>query len=165
MFGAEDWGIVALGGFAAFLANVLYMWGGTEMVWGGQKWLRRYLGSFVLALAASGIAFYLGVWSWKYLLMYPALAIGFSLGYGADTTMGKILRRSVFALGSLTACLVGAWAVGFTGAALLVLGVATIVGMTSVALGVWNPFKNAPLEQFLISQLLCMFIPFWGFIS
>jgi len=165
MFGAEDWGIVALGGFAAFISNVLYMWGGTEMSWGGKKWLRRFLGSFVLALAASGIALYLGVWSWKYLLMYPAMAIGMSLGYGADTTGAKIIRRSIFAAGVLMACVAGAWAVGFSASALIVLGVSFVVGMTSVALGVWNPFKNAPLEQFLISQLLCMFVPFWGFVS
>ena len=165
MFGVEDWGIVALGGFAGFLANVFYMWGGTEMSWGGKKWLRRFLGSFVLAGAASGIAAYLGVWTWKYLLMFPVLAIGFSLGYGAPTTIGKIIRRSVFAAGVLMACVIGAWSVGFTTASLLVLGISVIVGMTSVALGVWNPFKNAPLEQFLICQLLCMFVPFWGFIS
>lgn len=164
MWGAENWGLVALGGFMAFIANILYMWGGTTMSWGGQKWLRRFLGSFVLAAAASVIAWQLSAWKWQYLLMYPCLAAGFSLGYGADTTKEKIFRRAMFAAGVWTACIVGAWCIGFSSSALLVLKVSLVVGMSSVALGVWNPFTNAPLEQFLISQLLCMFVPFWAFV-
>lgn len=165
MWGAENWGLVAFGGFMAFLANVLYMWGGTEMKWGGQKWLRRYLGSFVLATSAAVVAIVISQWDWRYLLMLPCLAIGFSRGYGASSTKDKILRRSLFALGVLSACVVGAWIAGWTASALLVLGTCFVVGLASVLLGVFNPFTNAPLEQFIICQLLTMFVPFWAFVG
>ena len=165
MWGTENWGLVAFGGFLAFISNVLYMWGGTEMSWGGKKWLRRYLGSFVLALAASIVAIVLAKWDWRYLLMYPCLFGGFSLGYGGDSVQVKILRRTVFALGSLMACVVGAWIAGWSVSALIVLSLCFITGLTSVALGVWNPFTNAPLEQFLISQVLTLYVPFWAFVA
>jgi len=165
MWGTENWGLVAFGGFASLISSVLYMWGGTEMSWGGKKWLRRYLGSFVLAVAASVTAVVLAKWDWRYLLMYPCLFGGFSLGYGAPTTAGKILRRTLFALGVLTACIVGAWIAGWTVAAYMVLGISFSIGLASVLLGTFNPFKNAPLEQYIICQLLTMFIPFWAFVG
>jgi len=164
MWGTENWGLVAFGGFMAFISNVLYMWGGTEMSWGGKKWLRRYLGSFILMVSALVIAVVLSKWDWRYLLMYPCLIGGFSLGYGASTTGEKIFKRTVFALGSLMACVVGAWIAGWTASALIVLGLCFVTGLTSVVLGVWNPMHNAPLEQFLISQILTLYVPFWGFI-
>jgi len=164
MWGTENWGLVAFGGFMSFVASVLYMWGGTDMKWGGKKWLRRYLGSFVLACAAWVIAVVLSKWDWRYLLMYPALWGGFSLGYGGDTKWEKVRKRFFFALGSLLACVVGAWIAGFTGAAWAVLIVCFIVGMTSIVLGVKNPYSNAPLEQYLICQVLTLFVPFWAFV-
>lgn len=159
--GAEDWGVVALGGFASFIANVLYMWGGTEMSWGGQKWLRRFLASFVLTLAAGLTALYLGKWSFRYLLMFPCLSIGFSLGYGRTAIL---LKRTVCAVGILSACFVGLWITGFSGSGWLVFAAASVCGLTSIIMGFFNPFSNAPLEQFLISQVLTMFIPFWAFV-
>jgi len=164
MWGTENWGLVAFGGFLSLVSSILYMWGGTAMSWGGKKWLRRFLGSFVLAVAASVIAVVLTKWDWRYLIIYPCLATGFSLGYGADTTGVKIRKRTIFALGVLTACVVGAWIAGWTASALLVLGLCFVTGLTSVALGVWNPFNNAPLEQYLICQLLTLYVPFWAFV-
>ena len=164
MWGAENWGLVAFGGFMSLVSSILYMWGGTAMSWGGKKWLRRFLGSFVLAVAASVVAVVLAKWDWRYIIMYPCLVAGFSLGYGAGTTSAKIYKRTVFAFGVLTACIVGAWIAGFTPSANLVLGLATATGMTSVALGVWNPFSNAPLEQYIICQLLTLYVPFWAFV-
>jgi hypothetical protein len=164
MIGAENWGLVALGGVASLIASILYMIGGTTMSFGGQKWLRRYVASALLAGAANGIAAFLQVWTWQYLLMWPCLIGGFSLGYSSDTTIGKAIKRLIFALGVLSACMIGVWAVGFTGAAWVVLGLAAVIGAGSVVLGVWNPFNNAPLEQFIICQILTMFVPFWAFI-
>jgi hypothetical protein len=164
MWGAEQWGLSALGGLMALIASVLYMWGGTTMSWGGKKWLRRFLGSFVLALAASIIAVALAAWDWRYLIMYPCLIGGFSLGYGGDRMWTKVWKRTVFALGTLMACVVGAWIAGWTPSALLVLGLSFVTGLTSVALGVFNPFKNAPLEQYLICQVLTLYVPFWAFV-
>lgn len=162
--GPENIWLVALGGFAAFVANVLYAIGGTDMGGGGKKWIRRFVASFILALAANLIALYLAAWVWQYLLIFPCLAFGFSLGYGADTVIKRVIRRTVFALGVLTACIVGAWAVGFSFFAWVIVALALITGITSVALGVINPFNNAPLEQFIICQVLCLYVPWWAFV-
>ena len=164
MIGTENWGLVALGGLAAFISNVLYMWGGTEMSWGGKKWLRRFLGSFVLAAAANGIALVLGNWAWQYILIWPALIGGMSLGYGADNLGEKILKRSIFALGVCTAGIFGLWATGWTGFGIGILVMQVVIGAASVFLGAQNPYSNSPLEQFLISQILTLTVPFWAFV-
>jgi hypothetical protein len=162
--GPENIWTVAIGGGASFIASMLYAIGGTEMSFGGKKWLRRYLGTFILALSTSVIALILGAWSWKLILIYPCLIGGMSLGYGGDTTGEKLIRRAVFASGVLMACVVGLWYVSFSVNGWIMFGLASFIGLTSVVMGVWNPFKNAPLEQYLICQVLTMFIPFWGFI-
>jgi hypothetical protein len=163
--GPEMIWVVAVGGFSSFVASLLYAIGGTKMSFGGQKWLRRYLGTALLTVSASYTAWAIGEWSWKLLLMYPCLVGGMSLGYGADTTCEKILRRFIFASGVLMACFVGLWYVEFTSSGWIVFSIASIVGLTSVIMGAFNPWKNAPVEQYLICQVLTMFIPFWGFIK
>lgn len=159
--GTENIWLIALAGFGAFIANVMYAMGGTA---GFGLWWRRFLGSFVLALDANLVALYVGNWHWQYLTFFPCLAIGFSLGYGSDTILGKIIKRTIFAIGVLSVCWFGLWAIGFTVYGWVVLGLAFITGLTSVALGVINPFNSAPLEQFLICQVLCMYVPFWAFV-
>ena len=167
MFGPENIWLIALGGGASFIASVLYMVGGTNMggSFGGQKWLRRYIATFILAAAANGIAIALSVWSWQLILMWPCLIGGFSLGYGGDSTAEKAIKRAVFAAGALSACMVGVWYAGFTGAAWLVFGIAGAIAATSVLLGVFNPFNNAPLEQYLICQVLTLFVPWWALVK
>jgi hypothetical protein len=159
--GIENIWLIALGGFLAFVSNVMYMMGGTE---GFGKFWRRFIGSFVLACACNGIALAIGQWDWRYLLTYPALAIGMSLGYGANTNIIKALKRALFAAGVLSACVIGAWVAQFSFWAWLVLITCGLFGTASVILGVLNPFNNAPLEQFLISQILTMYVPFLAFI-
>jgi len=160
MWGAEQWGIVALGGFLAFLANVLYQLGGIS-----NKWIRRYVASFVLALSANLMAIFLVCWTWQYILMWPCLIAGFSLGYGGDETWYKILRRTVYALGVLTACFAGLWATGFTSSGWVIIGLSVLTGLTSVVLGVINPFNSARLEEFLVCQVLCLYVPWWAFVK
>jgi hypothetical protein len=161
MWGTENWGIVAIGGGASFIAAVLYMWGGTA---GFGKFWRRFIASFILAVAANMIAFYLNSWCVQYLCFWPALIVGFSLPYGGSSVMEKVVKRTVFALGVLSCCALGLWAVGFSVSGWVVMTLAVITGLTSVALGVLNPFSNAPLEQFIICQVLCIYVPFWGFV-
>lgn len=159
--GTENWGIVAIGGFAAFLANVFYMWGGTE---GFGKWWRRFIGATVLALSANLIALFMAKWSWQFILMLPCLIAGFSLGYGGDTTIEKVIKRTVYALGVLMACVAGLYATGFTFWGFVVAGLALITGLTSVVLGVINPFTSARLEEYLVCQVLCLYVPWWAFV-
>jgi hypothetical protein len=162
MWGTEGWGLVALGGFMAFIANIFYMWGGTE---GFGKWWRRFIGASVLATAANLLAILTGAWLWQYLLFYPCLMIGFSLGYGGDTLTIRLLRRTVYALGVLSTCLIGAWGAGFLVASLIVVALAGLTGATSIALGVLNPFKSARVEEFMVSQVLTLYVPFWAYVA
>ena len=161
--GTEDIWLIALGGFAGFISNVLYMMGGTTGF--GGKWVRRFMGTFVLALSCNLIAVYLQNWVWQFILVWPCLILGMSLGYGGDSYWVKAYKRTIFALGVLSAVLIGVWAAGFTLSGWIVFGLAILVGSGSVILGVLNPFKNAPLEQFLVSQVLTLFIPFLAFIN
>jgi len=162
MWGTEGWGLVALGGLMAFVSNMFYMWGGTE---GFGKWWRRFVGSSVLAASTNIIAACLGLWMWQYLLFFPALMIGFSMGYGGDSTLEKVLRRTIYAVGILSSCAIGLWATGFTAAGWTVTALACVTGLTSVALGVFNPFKSARVEEFLVSQVLTLYIPFWPYVG
>jgi hypothetical protein len=161
MWGTEGLGLVILGGFMAFLANVLYMLGGTA---GWDKLWRRIGAASLLASTANFIALSLQVWVWQYLLFFPCLIIGFYNGYGGDTMFIKVLRRTLYAFGILSTCAAGLWATGFTSAGWLVTCLAAITGLTSVVLGVLNPFKSARLEEFLICQVLTLYVPYWAYI-
>lgn len=166
MFGPESIWLVCGGGLAAFIANCLYAIGGTDMTGkGGWKWLRRFVASFILALAANLIAAFVQVWHWQYILFMPILSIGFSLGYGADTVAGRVLKRSICAVAIVSCCVVGAWVHEFSGLSLIVAGLSVLIGAGSVVLGVLNPFNNAPAEQFLVCQILTLFVPFWAFVK
>ena len=161
MWGPENIWLIALCGLAAFIANVMYMMGGTQ---GFGLWWRRFLATFILMVAANGAALFMHVWHWQYLLFFPALIAGMSLGYGAKTTGGKIVKRLIFALGVTACCALGAWAHGFGAMSLVICGLSVFTGLTSIVLGVINPFNNAPLEQFLICQVLTLYVPFWAFV-
>jgi hypothetical protein len=162
LLGTENWGLVALGGIVALIANIFYMLGGTTNF---SKVLRRYIGTFLLALITNITAIILSVWSWQFILIYPCLIGAFSLPYGADTTGEKILKRVIFALGTNISILCGIWALGFPMMGWIVLSLGVFIGLSSVVLGVWNPFNSATAEQFLISQILTLFIPFIPFIK
>ena len=169
MFGPENIWLVAIGGAAALVANILYMIGGSDMdgdgPMTGQKWLRRFIASSILALVANLIAMFMQVWHWQYLLFWPILSIGFSLGYGADTVAERVLKRTLCALAIVSCCAAGAWVHQFTAMSLIVGGLSVFSGIASVVLGVLNPFNNAPLEQFLVCQVLTLYVPFWAFVK
>lgn len=161
-FFVEGWHIVAFAGLLAFVSNVLYMLGGTD---GFSKWVRRVLGAFTLATGANLVALFNYCWTWQYLLFFPALFIGFSMGYGGEDVLTKIIRRSIYAIGILLSCIIGLWATGFTFGGYVLTVLAVITGLTSVALGVLNPFKSARAEEFLVCQVLTMYIPFWPYVG
>jgi hypothetical protein len=169
MFGAENIYLIGGAGLMALICNFLYAVGGTDMDGPGpeegKKWIRRFLGGGLLALTSSVVALLMNAWHWQYLLMFPALMVGFSMGYGAPTLSGKIFKRTLCATGVLLACVAGLYATGFTVSGWMVTGLAFITGLTSVVLGVKNPFNNAPLEQFLICQILTLYVPYWAFIK
>jgi hypothetical protein len=161
-WGTEYVWLVALCGGIELIANILYMLGGTA---GFGKLTRRAGAAFAATLGANIPAIVLGVWVWQYLLFFPVLFAGMSMGYGADDVLTKVIRRTVFALGVVSACLIGAWISEFSFLSIVVCGLAVFTGAGSIVLGVLNPFNNAPVEQFVISQLLLLYIPWWAFVK
>jgi len=139
--------------WAAGLAGILLVIGSIFYSLGGRKgkWLRRFVGSFIISLAVWIPSLIMHNFYWWYLAIFPLLAIGFSLGYGADIIWEKILKRSVFALAVLSSALLCAIVVGGNGWLLLVYAVG--VGAWSVWLGVTNPVEAAG-EEFLICMTL-----------
>jgi hypothetical protein len=99
------------------------------------------------------------------LFIYPSLIGGFSLPYGAKTTWSKVFKRSICALACVSAGFFGFWAMGWPAFGLGVLALQLFIAAGSVYLGVKNPYTNAPLEQFLISILLTLTIPFWAYVK
>lgn len=162
VIGTENVGTIALLGGMGFLGNVCYMLGGTE---GFGLWMRRFLGVAIIAGATNIGALILGNWAWQYLLFFPLLGAGMSLGYGSKVVWIKVAKRALFALGVLTCGIVGMWMHDFSGAAWLIFGLSLATGLTSIALGVLNPLTNAPVEQFIICQLLTMYTIFWAFVG
>lgn len=162
MWGQEQIWLVALGCAALIIGDILYMMGGTS---GFGKWYRRILGSFIIVSSTNIIAIVNGKWSWQYAVMYPFLIIGFSMGYDAETTWGKVFKRLLFAISCVSVGIFGLWATGFTAFGWGVLTLQFLVGLGSIYLGVVNPYGNAPVEQFLICTLITMTIPFWPYIK
>lgn len=157
------WGIsIAFG--LLFASVVLYMIGGTAGFGEYNKAWRRFVASGLLSANAIMVSFMANSFDWRYFLMFIPIAVGFSLPYGGSSTAKKILQRTIYALGVLGACFVGLWITGFTFFGWVVMALALIIGLSSVVLGVVNPYKNAPLEQGLICLVLNMFVPFWGYI-
>lgn len=128
------------------LGCLFYMLGGRD-----GKWKRRFIGSAVISTTVVVCAIIMDKFNWWLPLTYPCLAIGFSLGYGADILWQKIVKRTIFALAVMTAGLVCAFSMG--GNAWLVLPFQVGVGLWSVYLGVKNPVQAAAEEVFVCASL------------
>ena len=105
------------------------------------------------------------MWNPKYLAMWPVIAAASCLPHGKDGIDEKMKKRAVMAFAMLMGGVVGWWATGFTGYGLIIIGVQLLLGIATVGLAVMNPYKNAPLEQYLIYQLYTLTNVFWGFIK
>lgn len=125
---------------------VLYAMGGIEF-----KWIRRFLAP---ALVQGFCFWYTG--SWKYL---PQMALQFfslSLGYGADTVGGKILRRAIF--GAANGAAFWPWAAikwDKSKWALVGFYLAVVIG-NCIFFGVLNPFNNARTEETMIGLTIVL---------
>lgn len=161
MWGREWVWLVASLGFISLVANVLYMLGGTA---GYGLWTRRILASCLLGFGVSFGACVVGRWAWQFLLVTPILFLAMSLGYGGTDPYTKILNRTKFAFFCSLAHLVCLWAIGFTVIGWMVYGLACIGGLLTVFAGVINPWNEATVEQFIISQYLFGILVFWGFV-
>ena len=129
-----------------FLASFLYSLGGRS-----GKWKRRVLASFVLAMTVNVISAIRGMWSPWFLIIFPTLFGGFSVGYGADFLADKLIKRTFYALAVIFSGLVLAFVIG--GNAWWVLVFHGLVGASSIYLGVKNPLPAA-IEEILVCLVL-----------
>ena len=130
------------------LSCFFYMWGGRS-----GKWRRRYISSFILALTVWLSSLALGNFDFRLLGIYPILIVAFSMGYSGNnlSTFGKVIKRSIYALGVVGAG--GLCAYVFGGNAVWVLPVHLLVGAGSIYLGVKNPIQAASEEVFCAASL------------
>lgn len=122
-----------------------------------NKATRRYLGTLWLTLGFITFSLIDGSFSWFYLLCYPLLVGATSLGYGAETTAGKIFKRSYCGLAYAFAALPIAFVTGNW----VVYALHTMMCLVfSIVLGTVNPV-HARKEETLMGLtigLLPMFL-------
>lgn len=125
--------------------------GGSGDFWGGQKWIRRFLGPAILC----GWSFFRSGWDWRYLVQMPFMMGASTLPYGADNTATKWLLRGLFgAANGIAANVANAWQGRW-----LISGFSfVLIIATSIAFGVYNPLPNAMVEQFVIGFMIAFFV-------
>jgi len=140
-------------GTIPFIGTVILAFGCLLYMLGGRdgKWKRRFIGSLICATAIWVETLLLSVFTWKQLAVYPLLAIAFSLGYGAEIPIIKIIKRSIVVLCSLLTGLLFCLTIGHT--AWLILPIQVVVAAVSIWLGVKNPIPAAAEEYFV-----CLFL-------
>ena len=123
--------------------------------WGGRKgkWKRRYIGAAIQTLGLNVFSVLTGMWHWTFTAAIVPEIGSRVMGYGADSTEQKILRRSLFALGSLLVGVFLAYGQGFGPKTLALLACQLIISVVSVVLGVKNPLPAAVEEVFLCMTL------------
>lgn len=146
----------SISGLGAVIGATLYWIGGRN-----NKAIRRILGSFILALTVNGICLWREIWSPFFLIVFPLLFAGFSLGYGADGTFHKITKRTSYALACCMSGLVFCFVLG--GNTWFVLIPHIGIALWSIYLGVKNPI-SAAAEEFFICMLLNIGLIMYPFI-
>jgi hypothetical protein len=132
-----------------------YMWGGRD-----GKWKRRFIGSLICSMALWIGLIFSGKFEWWALGVYPLLIIAFSLGYGSDIQIKKIIKRLIISLyvslTGLLLCLI------YGGSSWNILPLQILIALGSVWLGVKNP-AQAPVEEFFVCLLLteCLLLYPW----
>ena len=143
-------GYAAIGSIIGLALTCLaYMAGGRA-----NKWIRRFVGSFIQALNINACFYIMGIWNAWLLATYPLIAIGFSWGYGGDTFLTKVIRRSIFCAMNL---LVGGLILWQYGSGMLWIFIPNVgVAAWSIYLGVKNPLFAAAEEVFVCALLYLM---------
>lgn len=125
-----------------------WMWGGRS-----KKWRRRFIGSTIQTLCINILALITGTWVWQFTISLIPEAGSRSMGYGGDEIREKVIKRAVFAAGSLAVGAILAWGIGFNGKAITLLICQAIASVVSIILGVKNPLPAAVEEVFVCLSL------------
>lgn len=145
-------------GLGLVLSSFLYSWGGRA-----GKWKRRFIASFVLAATVNVACVLRGIWSPWMIAVWPLLSLAYSLGYGAEDTWYKIVRRSIYASAVLMSGLLMAVLIG--GNAWWVFIPHGVCGGLSVYLGAVKNILPAATEEFIISMTLNIFLICYPFVN
>lgn len=135
------------------VASALYSLGGRQ-----GKWKRRYVASFVLTMTVIATSLILGTFTWWSLMVYPLLIGTFSLGYGSESFIVKVLKRSLVAICGIIATL----PLIIPGMRLAILPLQVVMVPLYVWLGVRNPIPAAAEEVFIciVLNLGLVILPF-----
>jgi hypothetical protein len=125
---------------------LLYMIGGRS-----NKWIRRFIASLVQTININLCAFFMGIYSFWLLLIYPITSIGLSFGYGGETFVTKLIRRSIFCIANLGIGILFLLTYGMKMLWILIPNIG--VAMWSIYLGIRNPVY-APAEEVFVCALL-----------
>ena len=120
----------------------LYMLGGRS-----DKWLRRFVASLIITATSVILSTFMGKFSWWLVTIYPILMTGMSLGYGADETWLKVIKRSLFGLAVVSAGLI--YCLCFGGNMWWILLIHIGIAVWSVFLGVKSTIHAASEETFI----------------
>lgn len=124
--------------------------GGSGDFWGGQKWIRRFLGPAILGVWA----FLRSGFDWRFLVQIPFMMGASTLPYGADDIGTKWLLRGLFGAANGTAANIA----NFWGKRILVGCFSFVLILaTSIVFGVYNPLP-AMWEQFVIGFEVAFFV-------
>lgn len=149
-------GYLAIGNIVAVAVTCLcYMLGGRA-----NKWIRRYIGSAVLAAAVNVTALLLNTWSAWLLIVWPMTIGMFTRGYSNNSGTGWIKRICIGIISVLIGCFLcwvfdGGWW-------LLIIHGALCAG--TVLFSFKNPLPAAA-EEPLVCLLNSTMIVFYPFIS
>jgi len=143
--------------FALAFMCLFYMLGGRK-----NKWLRRFIAPLFQEASTNLCAWIMGIWNAWLLLTYILVAIGFSFGYGGETTGSKLFRRLVYCAMNLTVALLFIF---LYGPKMLWIFIPNIgVAAWSIYLGIKNPLY-APAEEVFVCALLYLMTNAYPFSS
>lgn len=154
-------GVLGTLGLLAVVVYSLFWWlGGRDkrFIFSPRVW-RRWVAPIFLPGAILALACVHGSFSWWHLGAFPAQKLLAHIGYGADKTIFKLLRRALWALFASLANLPYAFASGHWVLFFLQM---LIAFEASMLLGVFNEVKAAREEAAIVgaSQILSPFIAF-----
>lgn len=143
--------------FIVGIVGGLYSLGGLDIEGKGYKFLRRYIGSFIICGALWYFSFINHTINPWFLLCYPLLIGAYCLGYGSDKAWVKVFKRTLCAVAITCAFLpvvlvMGCW---------WVFGLQMLISVAvSVVLGTINPLHSA-VEQFVIGALTIVLVLYY----
>lgn len=128
--------------------SVLYAYGGMS-----GKWKRRIIGSAVYTAGIMGFSLWTGSFHWSYVLCALLLYGSLSIGYGAELTREKIIKRGRYGL----ACSISTIPIFIVNSAWTLLALHILICVsTSVIAGVWNQTSSARAEETLVGASIAL---------